>query len=234
MSKPRLKVKVIGCGGVGLCVLNVLPRFLTHQKEYEVELSLVDGDSYEIENKSRQDFARPGNKAEVTAETIREKFPNLYCWTTADYLTEDNISMVIREGDVVFSCVDNNATRKLISDHCETLDDVVFISGGNEYTDGNIQVHVRKGGENLTLPIAKYKPAIANPPDKNPGDARREGGCDVQQVSSPQLLITNNAVAALMLSAFYGWTQGVFEGKDKYGEVYTDVLTNKANPRPRS
>lgn len=233
MSK-KLRVKVVGCGGVGLCVLNVLPRYLNHQKEYEVELSLIDGDVYEIDNKSRQAFTRHGNKAEVTAEAIRNEFPNIYCWTTTDYLTEDNIGMIVRNGDVIFSCVDNHATRKLLSDHCETLDDVLLISGGNDYTDGNIQVHIRKEGQNVTLPIASYKKEIANPADKNPGDARREGGCEAERVSKPQLLITNNLVAALMLNAFYGWTQGIFEGKDKYGEVYADVLLNKTNPRPRS
>jgi hypothetical protein len=129
--------------------------------------------------------------------------------------------------------VDNHATRKLLSDRCTELDDVVLISGGNRFTDGNIQVHVRKDGQDITLPIASYKNEIANPTDKNPADVRREGGCEVERASSPQLLITNNVVAALMLNAFYGWTQGKLEGETRYEEVYVDVLFNKAAPRKR-
>jgi len=230
--KP-LKIKVIGIGGIGLCVLNVLPRYLAYQQDYEVELSLIDGDAYEDKNRSRQNFARQGNKAEVTAEAIRQEFPNIYCWTTTDYLTEANIDMLIREGDIVLSCVDNHATRKLLSDRCEQLDDVVLISGGNDYEDGNIQIHIRKNGKNQTLPIASYKPDIAKPADKNPGDARRTGGCETERTNHPQLVITNNYIAALMLNAFYGWTQGVFDDQNRYGEVFGDVKRNVARSAVR-
>jgi len=230
----KLKIKLVGCGGVGLCVLNVLPRYLSYLKDHDVELSLIDGDSYEDSNKSRQGFARRGNKAEVTAEAIRKEFPNLFCWTTTDYLTEDNVAMVIREGDVVFSCVDNHSTRKLLSDRAEQLNDVVLISGGNDYEDGNIQIYVRKGGEDVTLPVAnKYHPEIMKPGDTNPGAASQRQGCGVQQASQPQLLITNNTVAALMLCAFYGWLQGRFEGKKEYDEVYCDIKLNRSTPRLR-
>jgi molybdopterin/thiamine biosynthesis adenylyltransferase len=230
----KLKVKVVGCGGVGLCVLNVLPRYLSYLKDHEVELSLIDGDSFEENNRSRQGFSRRGNKAEVTAEQLRQEFTNLYCWTTAEYLTEENVFMLIRDGDVVFSCVDNHATRKLLSERCEQLENVVLISGGNEYEDGNIQVHIRKNGQNVTQPIAnKYHPEIVNPQDRNPGDTTRQGGCDAQRESQPQLLITNNSVAALMLNAFYAWLQGSFEGQNKYDEVYTDIKLNRCSPRQR-
>jgi molybdopterin/thiamine biosynthesis adenylyltransferase len=230
-----LKVKVVGCGGVGLCVLNVLPRYLSYLKDHEVQLSLIDGDSYEEHNKSRQGFTRRGNKADVTAENIRNEFSNLFCWTTTDYLTEDNVAMVIRDGDIVFSCVDNHATRKLLSDRCEQLENVVMISGGNEYEDGNIQIHVRENGQNVTWPIAnKYHPEILNPVDKNPGQREERIGCSARQTSQPQLLITNNMVAALMLCAFYGWLQGRFEGKKEYDEVYCDINLNRTNPRLRN
>ena len=172
---------------------------------------------------------------EVTAESITKEFPGMFCWTNPEYLTKDNVSMIVRENDVIFSCVDNHATRKLLNDRCEKLNNVVLISGGNDYTDGNIQMHIRKNGQNVTMPIASYKKEIANPTDKNPGDSRRNGGCTIERISSPQLLIANNAVAALMLNAFYSWTQGRFEKDEtKYEEVYVDVLLNKTLPRKRS
>lgn len=230
MKKKKLKVKVVGCGGVGLCLLNVLPRYLNYLKDHEVELTLIDGDSFDESNKTRQSFSKIGNKAEVTAEKIRSELKNILCWVTGEYLTEENIFMVIREGDVVFGCVDNHATRKLISDRCSELNNATFISGGNEYTDGNVQIHVRKDGKDLTLPVAsKYHPEISNPADHNPGDV--SSSCEVQVVSQPQLLIANNMVAACMLCAFYGWMEGVHEQINKsYDEAYFDVKLNKVRP----
>ncbi len=229
----KLKVKVIGIGGVGCCLLNVLPRYLSYQSNIEdIELTLIDGDSYEDDNKSRQSFARPGKKVDVAAEAIRKEFPNLYCWTNSEYVSRDNILLAIREGDVVFSCVDNHATRKLVNDRCVRLDNVVLFSGGNEYTNGNIQVHVRENGKDITLPIGNnFHREILNPTDNNPADVRaRSGGCDQRQASVPQLLIMNNEIANLMLKAFYLWTQDGLKGENSYDEVYSDILTGKTRP----
>lgn len=228
----KLKIKVIGLGGVGGCLMDTLPRYLNFLDDTDVELTLVDGDSYEEHNRPRQSFSQLGNKAEVTADNIKKEFSRILCWTIADYVSDINVSMVVKEGDIVFCCVDNHATRKLLSDRCEELKNVVLISGGNEYTDGNIQVHVRKKGKNLTLPVAnKYHPEIQNPKDKNPADEVRKAGCDAQRKSEPQLLIANNNVATLMLNTFYGvQQQGAF---DRYDEVYFDVLLNRSLPRKR-
>ncbi len=143
--------------------------------------------------------------------------------------------MLIREGDVVLSCVDNHATRLLISERAVELNNVTVISGGNEFTDGNAQVHSRRDGKDITLPVAnKYHPEIMKPGDKNPGERQRTGGCGVVVASSPQLLFTNHFVSALMLNAFYAFTEGRFEKEKPYDEVYGDVLLNKTAPRIRS
>ena len=89
-------------------------------------------------------FKSRGNCRKVTADAIREEFPELYVWTTNEYLTDDNIIIAVRNGDIIFSCVDNNTTRKLLNDRCLALEDAVLISGGNELHNGNIQVHVRE------------------------------------------------------------------------------------------
>jgi len=232
-SRRKLKVKVIGCGGIGLCLLNVLGRYLNYQK-VPSELVLIDGDDYEEGNRTRQGFHRSGNKAEATADRMTREFTKLVCRGVADYLNEANIKMQIREGDIVFCCVDNHATRKLVSDRCENLKNVVLISGGNNYTDGDIQIHVREKGENVTPPITKTNRIIANPIDRIPV-APALMGCARLQPSEPQLLITNNLVSALMLNAFYGWQEGVFADKDKkYSTVYGDIVVNKVNPIKRS
>lgn len=225
-----MKVKVIGCGGIGIHLLSPLCRYLNYHPEYsesgECEVTLIDGDSYEERNRERQSFESFGNKAEETARRLQEEFPNLYFRVVGDYLGEDNIVLHLRDGDVIFSCVDNHSARKLFSDHCEELDNCLLISGGNDYSDGNVQIHHRKDGENWTLPIAnEYHPEIVEPEDENPADAEeREAGCDVEVVHEPQLVLANNTAATHMLNMFYRHQEiGSFD----FDELYFDCRTGK-------
>jgi molybdopterin/thiamine biosynthesis adenylyltransferase len=198
-----------------------------------VEVSLIDGDTYEDRNRERQVFHVNGPKADVTADRLRREYPGIYFWPHPVYLTEDNVVLMIRDGDVVFSCVDNHATRKLVSDRCEELDNITLISGGNDFTDGNIQVYVKRDGKELSLPITnKYHPEIANPADKNPADApvaQAAQGCQAVVNISPQLIFTNNSIAAKMLECYYT----VMMGQLKYDEVYVDILTGASRPVKR-
>ena len=224
-----MKVKIIGLGGVGCSLLKTLPQFLTfwrgHGKEEDgeenkTEMVLIDGDSFEAKNRDRQTFVEVGNKAEVLHASLSQEWPRLWFEAMAEYVTADNVVVLIREGDVLFLAVDNHATRKLVSDRCQELCDVLLISGGNEFTDGNIQVFWRKDGQNMTLPLAsEFHKEILYPQDKSPS----EMGCEelAERGGEPQLLITNNAVAVAMLNAFYAF----LEGKLNYDEVYLDILT---------
>lgn len=221
-----MKVKVIGIGGIGCCLLPVLTQFLNFRYS-GAELMLIDGDRYEEKNRERQRFSRLGNKAEVTAETVQNEWMRLHVRAGAEYVSDGNVVSLIREGDIVFLCVDNHATRKLVSDHCEEIDNVVLISGGNELTDGSVHVFIRKNGENVTLPLANdFHPEIQYPEDRNPADA----GCEQQSESAPQLVLMNNLVAALMLAAFYR----LLQDKEMYDELYCDLVTGNSRAVRRS
>lgn len=216
-KKQMLNVRVVGCGGVGGCLLNVLPRYLAHLKDYAPNLTIVDGDTYTNENSQRQEFTRLGNKAEITAERLRRSYPSLMISPATNYVTGINVGLVIKEGDLVFCCVDNHATRKLISDHCETLKNVVLFSGGNDEFDGDVEVHIRKNGVDVTRPITYLQPKLQNPKDQNPGDLTP--GCDVLAQSSPQFLATNNLVAALMFKHLDLYMRGGID-KTPFDQVY--------------
>jgi len=230
----KCNVKVIGCGGIGSCLLPTLCRYLSYSGAGgdKLFMTLIDGDKYEQGNASRQMFTRLGNKAEVTSEWLNGLFGNYINFSSqACFVTEANIEKLIRPNDLVLACVDNYATRKLISDQVSEFEDGVVISGGNEYTDGNIQVFIRKAGRNVTLPLAnEFHPEIQNPVDENPGDRQRTAGCDAMVASAPQLLITNNAVAAAMLNAVYALFQDCLD----YDEAYVDVPTNTSRRSQRS
>jgi len=236
-----MKVKVIGCGGIGVHLLDPLCRFLNYHKDFsesgDCEVTLIDGDKYEEHNRERQSFESFGNKAEETANRLKEEFPNIFFRVVTDYLGEDNIVLHLRESDVIFSCVDNHSARKLFSDHCEDLDDVLLISGGNDYHDGNVQIFHRKEGQNWSLPLtgrhtdaitgdeAFYHPEIEEPEDENPADAEeREAGCDVEQEHEPQLVFANNSAACHMMNMFYRYLEiGSFD----FDELYFDCRSGK-------
>lgn len=240
-KKPTLKIKVVGTGGIGLCLLPTLCRYLNYNAEKfpAVEISLIDGDSFEERNRERQEFEVEGPKATITAIEYRAKFPRLMIWDNPTYVADHNVVNLIREKDVVLLCVDNHKTRKLISDRAEELNNVTVVSGGNDWTDGNVLVHIRRDGENLTPPLAsKFHPEIMNPTDKHPGEVEDAQGCQVLAVSEPQLLITNNYIAANMLAALYNLIeeqqfQNVLKAPENYAELYCDLAALKTVTRPR-
>lgn len=238
----RLNVKVIGAGGIGSMLLQPLARVLnygTHLYEFNnVKMSIIDGDQVEFKNFTRQNFNMEhlmANKADVTANTLANEFDNIKIKGEGTYISNENIDELITDGDLVFLCVDNHSTRKLVSDHCETLRNVTLISGGNELTDGNIQVYVRKGSKNITLPLAnEFHPEIMNPNDKNPAYAVKKMGCQVvAETTAPQIMITNFAIASAMLNAFHVLMASGNKKPDIYDEAYIDINVNKCRPIKR-
>lgn len=217
----KINVKVVGAGGIGSKLIPVISQHLNFSNIEDVNLTIIDGDVYKDHNRSRQDFSETGNKAEVTASDLQNRFSKITFWNEDCYLTKKNINLLIEENDYVFLCVDNHATRKLVSEYCKNLKNVVLISGGNEIVTGNVQVFVREKGKNKTLPLnSVYHPEIDNPKDVNPGDNL---SCMDLVEGSPQLVITNNLVASLMSMTFYQ----VLENKLDYDEIYADISFGK-------
>lgn len=227
--KPIRKIKVIGAGGIGGYLIEPLARYLSHSQD-NCEITVIDGDNFEEKNKERQRFKALENKANHTVACLKEEFPQVHFRSKAEYVTPDNIITTIRENDVVFLGVDNHATRKLVSDRCEELDNVTLISGGNDYTDGNVIYFQRRDGVNVTKPPTALYSKIAKPEDKNPGTftEQERQGCQREAETNPQLLFTNLAIASAMLNCYYAHEQG----KANFEQVYVDILTQRSRPSP--
>ena len=213
-----MKIVIIGLGGVGSILCDNLSRYLNYS-DINASVSLVDGDYYEARNSERQTFIRLGDKASVKCTELTHKFNNVSFQDFNEFINEDNVGSLIIEKSIVFLCVDNHISRKIISDHCQTLNDITIISGGNEYTDGNVQLYQRKGGVNVTASLTDYHPEIEFPEDQSPEDM----SCEELSQSEPQLLFTNLSVATIMCWMFYA----IHKEKDitKYGEVYFDITS---------
>ncbi|MFC1623447.1 ThiF family adenylyltransferase, partial [Patescibacteria group bacterium] len=208
-----MRIKIVGVGGIGCWLLRPLLRFLNFGEE-KAFVTLIDGDTYEQKNLERQDFPGGiGNKAEVQVEKFRSVFPGIELRAQSEYVKPESIEYLIEDGDIIFLCVDNHKTRSLFSEFCEEMEDIVLISGGNEYTDGNIQVHVREDDDDVTLPIAnRFHPEIQEPEDRSPHEMSCE---ELAADSASQLIFMNFAIASSMLNAFYAQSQGLL----KYDEA---------------
>ena len=142
----------------------------------------------------------------------------------ADYLTEANVATVIRDGDVVLMAVDNHWTRFVVDRHLATLDEVTLISGGNDETDGNVQLVRRRDGWSVDGHLTEIHPEIGTAPEEEP----RGDGCQVMAAERPQLLVTNLMVASAMLSCLWQIRE---RGSVPYSEVYLDAIQNAARSR---
>jgi molybdopterin/thiamine biosynthesis adenylyltransferase len=222
----ELNIVIVGLGGVGTILAAKLGRFLNYSREYNGRIMLVDGDQYEPKNFERQEFSSFGNKADVKRQELLLQFNDLVFETYEAYINETNAHEAIRDGSIVFLCVDNHKTRSIISNYCKTLTNITLISGGNEMTDGNVQIYVRKGGKDLTPDLSAYHPEIRNPEDKLPD----EMSCEELAHSEPQLYFANLGVATLMCFAFYNTV--VLENVG-ISDAYFDMLTMKTNSQIR-
>jgi len=224
---------VIGLGGIGSIVAEFLSRYVI-SREPQIPLCLVDGDHYEEHNRARMRFETYENKAEAKAQELTYQTRRmLTIRPTATFVTEENVGEIIQEGDCVLLCVDNHATRKLVSDHCQSLRTVALFSGGNDGVDethsgtfGNVQVMIRQDGRTLTNALTAYHPEIAQPADRHPEDP----SCDDLQPTLPQLLFTNLAVASEMLSTWYTWRHHQLT----YEELCLDIVTGRTVPIRRA
>jgi len=220
------RVVLIGCGGIGSQLLDPLCRYLAHRPEPQPILVLVDGDLFEAGNLNRQACSRRDlgtNKAEALARVARDF--GIGCQAIGERVDESNVRQIVREGDVVLLAVDNHRTRALVDRHVASLDNATLISGGNDETDGNVQLVRRRDGWSVDGHLVEIHPEIAEAAD---AEEQHEPGCQVLAAERPQLLVTNLMVASAMLNALW---QVVESGSVPYSEVFLDVIQNIARPR---
>jgi len=204
-TSQKINIIFVGLGGIGSNLCEPICRFINYLPDRDrYEIVMVDGDHYENKNLSRQYFNSIDvglNKAETQMNLMKEKFRDLNISAVNEYLTEDNITTTIPEKSIILSGVDNHKTRKLIQDHCNDLQNVLYISGGNFYIDGDILIFANCNGRQLAPTIYQNHADIANPVDKMP----HEISCEELVESEPQLLFTNGTVSICMQWAFYNY-----------------------------
>lgn len=230
-----MKFVFVGMGGTNTFVLRPLLMYLNSSEIEDKDVVVIDGDHYDTGNLERQDFNPKMisvNKAEAKVEEFKSMFPDVVINAVPEYLRKDEIDYYIEDGDVVLLAVDCLMTRKLVDDHCNTLDNILLVSMGNELSDGDIQVCCRVQGENLTPSIQKGHPEISNALNIT----RSEMSCEEMAAmpSGGQLIFANltaatsgvNAVWKILKDTEYLTKKAEF----KFRGAYFDVSLLKVRP----
>jgi ThiF family len=222
-------VRVIGCGGVGGNVVRNLVTLFRSMPAARIKLVLIDGDKWENSNGARSLLRPREvgiNKARSLVNDLGPYLQGTGVTMTAveDYVKPDNIARLVRSGDYCFVCVDSHRARKMISDYAYGplagpdagnagggLADIVLINGGNDGvekteagrqlrgTAGSVGISIIRAGREISPPITRFHPEVAQPRDKLP----TEKSCNELQESIPQLAFANMAVALNMAVAFW-------------------------------
>ncbi|MGD9381817.1 MAG: ThiF family adenylyltransferase [Candidatus Thorarchaeota archaeon] len=184
-----INVFIVGCGGNGGYTVPQVARYIRafmdkqemasvvarNRKKFNIELTLIDGDTIELKNLIRQNFIAPDigkNKARVMAERYGRAF-GIEVGIVEKYLNAELTDQLIRQckgSVVILGCVDNNATRKIIQE--EVFDKIIgsmmhmkhlfWIDVANEMFDGQLVIgyrhstHVAKLGYGRDARIAMY------------------------------------------------------------------------------
>lgn len=113
------RVLVVGCGGLGGNLINMLSRIGVGN------LRIVDGDVFEATNLNRQLFSEVPllgtNKACAIAEKVRHINPDIAVEAVQTFLTEENAQRLVRGCDVVMDALDNVEGRRILAAACETV-----------------------------------------------------------------------------------------------------------------
>jgi len=203
---------MVGVGGTGTHLLRPLLAYLKalHSNINEDWMvHLIDGDVVETKNLERQMF-EPGtvtmNKATAAFAAVDAAYGD-HVSARPEYLSEDNIGLLIQSGDVVLICADNFTVRKRIEERALQLQTLTVINGGNEKYDGSVQLFIRHDGVNLTPTLSYLHPEVK----VGEGEDRAEMTCQ-QAAALPggeQTLLANLWSATLMLTALHRYMIGI-------------------------
>jgi len=212
---------MVGAGGTGTHLLHPLINYLdTFHTGSDYLLGVMDGDQVEQKNLSRQLFQATDIYSNKAKAAIHPFESNTSVRAFPEFLGKDNIDKFITDGTVVLICVDNFPVRARIEQHCNNLDNVVVINGGNEEDSGSCQIWVRENGTDITPRLSFLHPEIYKVEED-----RAELSCQAiaQLPGGEQLIIANMSSAMWMLTALMDYHRS----KVSWTELHFDLSAGK-------
>ena len=115
----KAKVGVVGLGGLGGAVLEIIARLGLGT------LNVIDGDRFEESNLNRQFLSTPKlmakSKAETAARRIKEINPSIAVNQHSQFLNQQNGLDLLNRPDVIVDCLDNVKTRFILERLCRQI-----------------------------------------------------------------------------------------------------------------
>jgi molybdopterin/thiamine biosynthesis adenylyltransferase len=112
----KSKVLVVGCGGLGGYIIEMLSRIGIGN------ITVLDGDVFDETNLNRQLFSATSNigrkKVVVAEERIKDVNPQVKFTGYDSLFSENNSDEIIKGHDIVVDAVDNVSTRLLMERKC--------------------------------------------------------------------------------------------------------------------
>ncbi|WP_195238242.1 HesA/MoeB/ThiF family protein [Romboutsia sp. 1001285H_161024_C4] len=153
----NFKICIVGCGGLGGYVIEMLSRIGIGY------LKLVDEDSFDISNLNRQILCNENNigknKAIEAKERIKLINNNVNIDIVSEHLDSNNCEKIINNCHVVIDALDNISTRFILQRYCEALN-IPLIHGAISGWYGQVST-IYPGDNNLDY-IYKYKKETDN------------------------------------------------------------------------
>lgn len=122
----RASVCVLGCGGLGGHIIEMLTRLGVGQ------LTVVDGDVFDTSNLNRQLLSNEGNLGQSKADqaVVQMNAINSHVLVTSipTYITKVNGHKILKDHDIVVDALDNIKTRKEMCQICSDLD-IPYVHG---------------------------------------------------------------------------------------------------------
>jgi molybdopterin/thiamine biosynthesis adenylyltransferase len=150
------KVAVIGCGGLGGSIIELLARMGIGS------ITAIDGDIFKESNLNRQLLSSEKNigtgKAETAVSRIRDINSSIEARAYPQFIDANNISKMIQDVDLALDALDNIPARFILEDACKKLNKI-FIHGAINGLQGQVSTIFPedKGLETIYGPSERYQ-----------------------------------------------------------------------------
>lgn len=158
------RVAVVGCGGLGGWIIEMLARAGVG------EMVIVDGDVFDDNNLNRQLFSSEENigvlKAEAAADRVRRINSVVSVYPNSAYINKKNGIEILKGCSLVVDALDNNSGRKEVLWLCREIG-IPFVHGAIAGFWGQVGVYYpddRPFWENEDVPEKGVEVETGNPP----------------------------------------------------------------------
>ena len=163
LALRQKRVCVVGCGGLGGYVIEILARAGVGA------LTVIDGDVFEVTNLNRQLLSEEAllgtNKTEAAAARVRKINSDVSVTAVPEFFGKENGRRLLEGCDLVVDALDNAGARHLLAHICAVLD-LTIIHGAISGWHGQLTV-VPPGSDvfdKLYPARASEAPKKGNPP----------------------------------------------------------------------